>query len=65
MKKLVATSGEKMIGLADNKTIEYYYKRLWEFTESVLLSTKSPLEFEDNYEVILAKKIIEKIKLRQ
>lgn len=59
--ELLAKSDEKTIDLADNKIINYYYKRLWRFTESILLSTKLPSEFKGNYEVILAEEVIKKI----
>lgn len=44
------------------ESLEAKYIRLYEFTRSVLLSTKLPSEFEDNYEIKLAKETIESFK---
>ena len=42
----------------NNQTLEEKYKRLYEFTRGLLLATSLPKEFEQNYEVRLAKETI-------
>ena len=39
----------------NNQTIEEKYKRLYEFTRSILLAHNLPKDFEYNYEIMLAK----------
>jgi hypothetical protein len=38
----------------NNQTIEEKYKRLYEFTKSILLAHNRPQDYENNYEVMLA-----------
>ena len=46
----------------NNQTLEEKYIRLYEFTINVLLAHNSPSDFENNYEIVLAKETIEGFK---
>jgi len=43
----------------NNQKLEEKYKRLYEFTRSILLAHYLPQDFENNYEVMLAKLTVE------
>jgi hypothetical protein len=51
-----------MENIEDNKqTLEERYERLYKFTRGVLLATHLPQDFENNYEIRLAKETIKNI----
>ena len=47
--------------MENKQTLEQKYKRLYEFTKSLLLATILPKDFENNYEVLLAEETIKQI----
>ena len=51
--------------MENNQTLEEKYERLYKFTRNVLLASYLPPDFEQNYEIVLAKETISKFKNKE